>query len=135
MEEARCVLYLATANFLIMAVTVDELKNLEDVLLNTSGNVLLHNRFRALFTLKSFKSEEAIQIISKGSFSLPHQSFDLIWPTGFQDESALLKHELAYCLGQIQSTTALPMLESVLANTAEDPMVRHEVPSFSIHRS
>ncbi|KAF9027145.1 ARM repeat-containing protein [Hymenopellis radicata] len=95
-----------------MAVTVSpaELKNLEDVLLNTSGNVLLHNRFRALFTLKSFKSEEAIQIISKG----------------FQDESALLKHELAYCLGQIQSTTALPMLESVLANTAEDPMVRHE---------
>ena len=45
-----------------------ELKNLEDVLLNTQGNVLLHNRFRALFTLKSFKSEEAVQIIAKGQF-------------------------------------------------------------------
>lgn len=46
---------------------------------------------------------------------------------GFKDESALLKHELAYCLGQIQKTSALPILESVLANTTEDPMVRHEV--------
>ncbi|KAK0244255.1 Deoxyhypusine hydroxylase [Armillaria nabsnona] len=95
-----------------MTITVSpaELKNLEDTLLNTQGNVLLHNRFRALFTLKSLKSEEAIRIISDG----------------FKDESALLKHELAYCLGQIQKASALPILESVLADTTEDPMVRHE---------
>ncbi len=51
-----------------MTITVSpaELKNLEDTLLNTQGNVLLHNRFRALFTLKSLKSEEAIRIISDG---------------------------------------------------------------------
>ena len=46
---------------------------------------------------------------------------------GFADESALLKHELAYCLGQMKNTNALPVLESVLANEKEDPMVRHEV--------
>lgn len=46
---------------------------------------------------------------------------------GFADESALLKHELAYCLGQMKKTSALPVLESVLANEEEDPMVRHEV--------
>lgn len=46
---------------------------------------------------------------------------------GFADESALLKHELAYCLGQIKNTAALPVLESVLTNEKEDPMVRHEV--------
>ena len=46
---------------------------------------------------------------------------------GFADESALLKHELAYCLGQMKNTKALPVLESVLANEKEDPMVRHEV--------
>ena len=46
---------------------------------------------------------------------------------GFKDESALLKHELAYCLGQIRSESALPVLEEVLRNTSEDPMVRHEV--------
>lgn len=46
---------------------------------------------------------------------------------GFQDPSALLKHELAYCLGQIKDESALPTLEKVLADESEDPMVRHEV--------
>lgn len=46
---------------------------------------------------------------------------------GFADESALLKHELAYCLGQMNKTSALPVLEAVLADEKEDPMVRHEV--------
>jgi deoxyhypusine monooxygenase len=45
---------------------------------------------------------------------------------GFQDPSALLKHELAYCLGQMKNAAALPILESTLANEQEDPMVRHE---------
>lgn len=87
-----------------------KLAALEATLLNTSGNVPLHNRFRALFTLKSLKSEEAIRIISRG----------------FADDSALLKHELAYCLGQMKNTSALPTLEAVLADESEDPMVRHE---------
>jgi hypothetical protein len=43
-----------------------ELDALEATLLNKSGNVLLHNRFRALFTLKALKNERAIEIISKG---------------------------------------------------------------------
>ncbi|CAG2102184.1 unnamed protein product, partial [Medioppia subpectinata] len=43
-----------------------------------------------------------------------------------EDESALLKHECAYCLGQIQDTHAIPVLNRVLANTDEHPMVRHE---------
>ncbi|KAI0269778.1 deoxyhypusine hydroxylase [Gloeopeniophorella convolvens] len=94
----------------MLNVSQTELSNLEASLLNTSGNVPLHNRFRALFTLKALKSEEAIRIISKG----------------FQDPSALLKHELAYCLGQVKDASALPTLESVLANEQEDPMVRHE---------
>ncbi|KAG6918777.1 hypothetical protein DXG01_011968 [Tephrocybe rancida] len=87
-----------------------ELKSLEDSLLNTSGNIALHTRFRALFTLKSLKNEEAVRIIS----------------TGLQDSSALLKHELAYCLGQMKLESALPALEKTLRDTTEDPMVRHE---------
>ena len=39
---------------------------LEASLLNTSGNVPLHNRFRALFTLKALKNDDAVKIISKG---------------------------------------------------------------------
>ena len=49
---------------------------------------------------------------------------------GFEDDSALLKHELAYCLGQIRKESALPVLTDVLRNTDEDPMVRHEVRSY-----
>ncbi|KAJ3773824.1 Deoxyhypusine hydroxylase [Lentinula raphanica] len=99
-----------------------QLKALEDSLLNTSGKVPLHDRFRALFTLKSLKSEDSIRIISKGISSIL-----LPLPTiCFQDSSALLKHELAYCLGQIKNPSALPVLESVLRDSSEDPMVRHE---------
>ncbi|PPQ63618.1 hypothetical protein CVT24_004371 [Panaeolus cyanescens] len=93
-----------------IVVSPSELKTLEDTLLNASGSVPLHTRFRALFALKSLKSEDAISIISRG----------------FADDSALLKHELAYCLGQIKKTAALPTLESVLKDVKEDPMVRHE---------
>ncbi|KAJ7225986.1 deoxyhypusine hydroxylase [Mycena pura] len=93
-----------------MHVSDSELKALEDVLLNTRGTVPLHTRFRALFTLKSLKSDEAVRVIS----------------AGFNDQSALLKHELAYCLGQMKSNLALPTLERVLRDASEDPMVRHE---------
>lgn len=51
----------------------------------------------------------------------------MVFNQGFSDPSALLKHELAYCLGQIGKPTALPALESVLRDASEDPMVRHEV--------
>ncbi|EIN12414.1 Deoxyhypusine hydroxylase [Punctularia strigosozonata HHB-11173 SS5] len=91
-------------------ISLSTLEALEATLLNRSGNVPLHNRFRALFTLKSLKTDQAVEIIGKG----------------FSDESALLKHELAYCLGQTKNLTAVPTLESVLANESEDPMVRHE---------
>jgi hypothetical protein len=43
------------------------------------------------------------------------------------DSSALLGHELAYVLGQIQDPHALPILASVLADRKQHPMVRHEV--------
>ena len=50
--------------------------------------------------------------------------------TGFADSSALLKHELAYVLGQMKDPYAIPVLTDVLKTETEDPMVRHEVPFF-----
>ncbi|KAF8842147.1 ARM repeat-containing protein [Paxillus ammoniavirescens] len=94
----------------VSAISPAELKALEDALLNTTGKVPLHHRFRALFALKSLKNDDAVAIISKG----------------FDDPSALLKHELAYCLGQMKRTSALHALEAVLRKQDEDPMVRHE---------
>ncbi|KAL5482884.1 LIA1 [Sanghuangporus weigelae] len=93
-----------------MDLTDDAYNALRASLCNESGKTPLHERFRALFTLKSLKNQKAIDIISQG----------------FNDDSALLKHELAYCLGQIRKESALPILTEVLRNTNEDPMVRHE---------
>ncbi|XP_063987114.1 deoxyhypusine hydroxylase [Diachasmimorpha longicaudata] len=70
----------------------------------------LKERFRALFTLKNIGGAEAIEWIKKG----------------FEDPSALLKHELAYCLGQMQDPKAIPVLIEVLKDINQEPMVRHE---------
>ncbi|XP_052901511.1 deoxyhypusine hydroxylase [Anopheles moucheti] len=70
----------------------------------------LKERFRALFTLRNIGGESALESIGRC----------------FDDESALLKHELAYCLGQMQDVRAIPMLTKVLADMQQEPMVRHE---------
>ncbi|XP_049286597.1 deoxyhypusine hydroxylase [Anopheles funestus] len=70
----------------------------------------LKERFRALFTLRNIGGEHALESIGRC----------------FDDESALLKHELAYCLGQMQDVRAIPMLTKVLADVQQEPMVRHE---------
>lgn len=70
----------------------------------------LDERFRALFTLRGIGTRKAIDQISKC----------------FNDTSVLLKHECAYCLGQIGDVGALPVLTSVLEDIQQDPMVRHE---------
>lgn len=43
------------------------------------------------------------------------------------EDSALLRHELAYVLGQIGDAAVVPNLVQVLRDTADDVMVRHEV--------
>lgn len=77
----------------------------------------LKERFRALFTLKNLGGAEAIQQISQC----------------FGDQSALLKHELAYCLGQMQDPTAVPYLTKVLEDKTQEPMVRHEAGAYVCH--
>ncbi|KAI9291959.1 Deoxyhypusine hydroxylase [Neoconidiobolus thromboides FSU 785] len=93
--------------------TIDYI-DLERILLGQPSengkSVPLAERFRALFSLKALKDDKAVTIIAKA----------------FADDSALLKHELAYCLGQMKNKSALPHLENVLRDLKEDPMVRHE---------
>ena len=97
-----------------LSVSSEQLQSLSEDLLNPK--VPLHKRFRALFTLKAIGGVDAITAISKG----------------FNDDSALLKHEFAYVLGQMKDTRAIPKLEEVLGNENEDPMVRHEVSEFEL---
>ncbi|XP_035780905.1 deoxyhypusine hydroxylase-like [Anopheles albimanus] len=89
---------------------------IEDSKVSSIGEVLnnrerpLKERFRALFTLRNIGGEKALESITRC----------------FADDSALLKHELAYCLGQMQDVRAIPALTKVLADTEQEPMVRHE---------
>lgn len=78
-------------------------------ILNDS-NQPLKERFRALFTLKNLGGQDSIDLIAQS----------------FNDESALLKHELAYCLGQMQDRYAIPVLSKVLEDKTQEAMVRHE---------
>lgn len=55
-------------------------------------------RFRALFILRNIGCDLSVEWIGKC----------------FGDSSALLKHELAYCLGQTGNKSAIPLLSSVL---------------------
>uniref|UniRef100_A0A1I7W2J4 Deoxyhypusine hydroxylase n=2 Tax=Loa loa TaxID=7209 RepID=A0A1I7W2J4_LOALO len=67
-------------------------------------------RFRALFILRNLGCDRSVEWIGRC----------------FGDSSALLKHELAYCLGQTQNETAIPVLESVLQDENQEVIVRHE---------
>jgi len=46
--------------------------------------------------------------------------------SAFVTKSALLRHELAYVLGQMQNATAIPTLIERLSDLEEHIMVRHE---------
>jgi deoxyhypusine monooxygenase len=74
----------------------------------------LKERFRALFTLRNLGGPVAVRCIEQC----------------FSDPSALLKHELAYCLGQMQDVRAIPELKRILADRNQEPMVRHEAGWF-----
>ncbi|NXH21583.1 DOHH hydroxylase, partial [Bucco capensis] len=89
-------------------VTEEEVEAVGRTLVDTAQP--LSARFRALFTLRNLGGQAAVNWISRA----------------FGDSSALLKHELAYCLGQMQDEAAIPVLIRVLEDTGQEPMVRHE---------
>ena len=89
---------------------------LRKTLTNESNSLAL--RFRALFSLKhlaclSPPTEQTLPAIKAIA-------------AAFTSPSALLKHELAYCLGQTGNMTAVPFLRHVLEDKGEDSMCRHE---------
>ena len=45
---------------------------------------------------------------------------------GFQDSSALFRHEIAFVFGQLSHPASIPSLVNILSNTKEESMVRHE---------
>lgn len=89
----------------MVQVEVDQINKIGAVL--NDKNRPLKERFRALFTLKNIGGQVALENISRC----------------FEDDSALLKHELAYCMGQMQDSNAIPFLIKVLEDKNQEPMV------------
>lgn len=101
-----------------MAVTEHDTQVLTLRNILTSESEPLARRFRALFSLKHLaglqppnaQTVPAIEAIA----------------AAFASPSALLKHELAYCLGQSGHDAAIAPLRGVLEDKEEDSMCRHE---------
>ncbi len=85
-----------------------QLNELRTVLLDE--NEKMFQRMRSVFKLRNIRSPEACLILCEA----------------FISESALLRHELAYVLGQMQMDEALPTLIRILSDNNEHVMVRHE---------
>ena len=85
--------------------TVEELQT---KLMDTKAS--LFNRYRAMFALRNLNSDASAMALV----------------TGFQDSSALFRHEIAYVLGQMQRSVTAEALSTVLRNLDEHAMVRHE---------
>lgn len=63
-----------------------------------------------MFGLRNIGTPEAVDALSEG----------------FSDSSPLFKHEIAFIFGQLLSPHSVPALLSVLEDSKEDDMVRHE---------
>lgn len=73
-------------------------------------NERLYKRMRAVFALRNLNSEDSVRALGQA----------------FEAESALLRHEIAYVMGQMQNSSAMPYLICCLENLDEHVMVRHE---------
>ena len=85
-----------------------DVRSLREILLDENSKMF--QRMRAVFSLRNNRSSEAVSALCEG----------------FGASSALLRHELAYVLGQMQDKLATPTLIRVLSDESEHVMVRHE---------
>lgn len=85
------------------------------------GNILrnpeksLFERYQAMFALRNLNTKESVDELGKSL--LEYQK---------DETSSLLKHEIAYIFGQMQNEASLPYLVSILQDTTQHYMVRHE---------
>lgn len=81
---------------------------LRDVILDEEKG--MYERYSALFGLRNQGGDEAVAAIIESLGA----------------KSALLRHEVAYVLGQLQNKAASDALSMILRDVNEHPMVRHE---------
>ena len=88
---------------------------LVSALLDETASTPIFDRYRALFSLRDAGGAAAVAALCRA----------LRAPKG-PSSSALLRHEVAYVLGQMQDPAALGALRECLADEGEHGMVRHE---------
>lgn len=81
---------------------------LRQTLLDTNNP--LYQRFQAIFGLRNVNTDESATAIAQAMLN---------------DESALLRHECAYVLGQMQRAVVIPQLAQAMRDD-QNSMVRHE---------
>ena len=75
-----------------------------------NDNEKMFQRMRALFALRNIGGTDSVDALA----------------AAYDSKSALLKHEIAYVMGQMQDPHAVPHLIDRLEDGEEDVMVRHE---------
>jgi len=83
-------------------------EELAGALMDTSQS--LFKRYRAMFALRNQNTDDSALALVRA----------------LSDSSALVRHEIAYVLGQMQRSCTVPGLAEVLRDTKEHRMVRHE---------
>lgn len=83
-----------------------------------SPTVDVTKKHQALFALRNIATPEAARVLEQCLLTSDESR---------NDSEALLKHELAYALGQVGVASSAITLERVLADAKVHPMVRHEV--------
>ncbi len=79
-----------------------------------------------MFALRDLGTDESVVALSS-VFSPMQQTTTEQQPTQtIGRHSALLKHEVAFVLGQLQNSLAVPYLQRALEDEGESAMVRHE---------
>ncbi|KAJ4896126.1 Deoxyhypusine hydroxylase [Raphanus sativus] len=90
------------------AAAFSSVQQLREILLDETKG--MYERYAALFALRNHGGEDAVSAIVDS----------------LSANSALLRHEVAYVLGQLQNKAALATLSKILRDVNEHPMVRHE---------
>jgi len=85
-----------------------DVETLQQTLLDTS--IPLFKRYRAMFALRDLNSEESVESLA----------------LALKDDSALVRHEVCFVMGQMMHHASIEPLKDVLSDTDEHEMVRHE---------
>lgn len=98
-----------------MSTNEQSIPELKKTLLDTT--LPLFKRYRAMFALRDLCSPPDLPTAVPAIEALAE---------GFQDGSALFRHEIAFVFGQLSHPASIPSLVATLGNKEEVGMVRHE---------